>query len=76
MLLTSRDSGAQHTCDDEAALLVNGVPMCAEHENEWVAQGLVEDRERLPEPTPAVAAVVERSGEVKSKRVAAGKGER
>lgn len=41
-------------CGAEAALLVNGFPMCAEHETEYAAEGLIESRERLPEEAPAV----------------------
>ncbi len=60
-----------HPCGAEAALLVNGFPMCAEHETEYAAEGLIESRERLPEqaatpvpdPLDEIISIIFRQGE-------------
>ncbi len=50
--LTSPIDGGQRDCGAGAVALVNGVPMCVEHDHEWNQDGLTETREALG---PAIA---------------------
>lgn len=47
--IVAHSGGDDRSCGEEAALIVNGSPMCTEHETEFATEGLIENRERLPD---------------------------
>jgi hypothetical protein len=47
--LTSREDQSQRDCGKPAKMLINGIPMCSEHIEDWAQSGYIYDSQPLEE---------------------------